>query len=67
MKGTNMTDKILRLADLEKKIALSRTTIYRMMDESLMPKQLQLVSRAVGWRESTIDAWFDSKTHPKSS
>jgi prophage regulatory protein len=62
-----MTDKILRLADLEKKIALSRTTIYRMMDESLMPKQLQLVSRAVGWRESTIDAWLDSKTHPKSS
>lgn len=56
-----MTDKILRRPDVEDITGLGRSTIYDWMKKGEFPKPVKLGSRAVGWRESDIVAWLESR------
>lgn len=53
-----MTDRILRRPEVEQLIGLSRSTIYEAIAQGEFPKPLRIGKRAVGWRQSTIDAWL---------
>lgn len=52
---------ILRMPEVESKTGYKRPTIYRFIKEGLFPKQVPLGARAVGWVESEIDDWVQSK------
>lgn len=56
-----MTTKFLRRVHIEDMTGLSRSTIYAMMAEGRFPKPVKLSKRAVGWRESDVVAWLDSR------
>ena len=58
-----MADKILRRPAVEEMVGLSTSTIYAMMAENppSFPKPINLAKRAVGWTESSINAWLKSK------
>jgi prophage regulatory protein len=62
-----MPDFIMRRPDVEKRVRLSRSTIYSMMAEGAFPKPIQLGKRAVGWPESEIVAWLDSRKAGRSA
>ena len=51
-------DRLLRLPEVMTRTGLSRSTIYRKMREGSFPEPLKLGVRAVGWRESDIEAWM---------
>jgi prophage regulatory protein len=53
---------ILRRPAVELMTGLSRSTIYQQIAEEVFPKPLKLGKRAVGWRESDIIQWLDSRT-----
>lgn len=53
--------KILRLRAAKDWTGLSRSTIYAMMKNGTFPKSLSLGARAIGWLESDIQAWIDSR------
>ena len=53
-----MTDPILRLAAVQERVPLSTSAIYAAMARGDFPKPIKLTGRAVGWRESTIEAWL---------
>ena len=53
--------RVLRLKEVEKKIGLKKPTIYRMMKEGKFPRPIQLNERAVGWIESGVDKWIESR------
>ena len=53
--------KILRLRATKEWTGLSRSTIYAMMKNGTFPKSLSLGARAIGWLESDIQAWVDSR------
>lgn len=42
-------------------VGLSRSTIYTLMAAGKFPNSIPLGERSVGWLESDIDAWIDSK------
>ena len=50
-----------RRRDLEKKLGLSRSTIYRMMDAGNFPRPVQIGTRAVGWCSLEIENWMDNR------
>jgi prophage regulatory protein len=50
------TDRILRLPAVRQRIPLSVATIYRRIAAGQFPKPVPLGARAVGWRESEINA-----------
>ena len=52
-----MAMRMLRRPAVETTTGLSRSTIYAMMAEGTFPKPVRLGKRAVGWPQSTIDAW----------
>ena len=59
-----MTDgsrRIVRRQEVERQTGLSRSSIYAYMKDDKFPKQLKLGRRAVGWRQSEIDAWLESR------
>ena len=57
-----MHERICRRPDVEKMVGLSRSTIYAMIAEGSFPKPVKLGKRAVGWRESEVNAWLKSRT-----
>ena len=54
-----MVTPILRRPDVEAVTGLSRSTIYKWMDEGSFPKPVKLGPRAVGWREADINDWLN--------
>ena len=54
--------RIIRRTDVQKMTGLSRSTIYKWMDEGLFPKPVKLGPRAVGWVEDYIDTWINDRT-----
>lgn len=50
-----------RRPSVERQTGLSRSTIYAMMAEGTFPRPIRLGKRAVGWRDSDIAAWLESR------
>ena len=53
--------KILRLPEVLARVGLCRASIYDHMTRGSFPKQITIGSRAVGWVEHEVDAWFASR------
>jgi prophage regulatory protein len=56
-----VSDSFLRLADVQRRVPFSRSTIYLMISRGEFPKQISLGARAVGWLKSEIDQWIESR------
>lgn len=56
-----MSETILRLPEVMRRTGLAKPTIYLYMRNGTFPKTVALGVRSVGWRESDIAAWIDSR------
>jgi len=54
-------DRIMRMKELTTLIGLSRPTLYEMMRDGIFPRPIHLGRRAVGWRESVINEWLETR------
>lgn len=59
--GVNMCNKIIRLSGVKNMVGLSRSTVYSLIAAGKFPKSISLGERSVGWLESDIQAWIDSR------
>jgi prophage regulatory protein len=55
---TDHNDTILRLPAVLERTGLSRSTLYRKIDQGTFPRQIKISERCAGWRSSAIDAWL---------
>ncbi len=53
--------QVLRLPQVKELTSLSKSTIYRLMDEGDFPKQISLGARSVAWEKSQVEQWCHSK------
>ncbi|MFZ6864224.1 helix-turn-helix transcriptional regulator [Undibacterium sp. Ji67W] len=58
---TEKIGSILRLPKVQSKVSLSKTSIYAGMKNGTFPKAYKLGERAIGWFESDITAWLESR------
>lgn len=59
-----MSDVVLRLPEVTKRIGLSRSSIYARLAEGDFPLPIQLGgdnSRAIGFRATDIDEWLANR------
>lgn len=56
-----MTNKILKLPEVMKATALSRSSIYAFVSKGRFPAPVKLSERAVGWLESEISAFINQR------
>jgi prophage regulatory protein len=50
----------MNLKDVITTTGLSRSTIYKKMDEGRFPKSLKLSETCVRWKDNEIAEWIDS-------
>lgn len=60
-------NKIFRLSEVQQITGLSKSTIYLMMKNEEFPKNIMLGIRAVGWAESDLRAWVETKLSKKQA
>ena len=53
--------KVLRIEDVMRLLKLSKATIYRMMKLDEFPAPIKLGIKCVGWMESDILEWLQSR------
>lgn len=49
-------DRLLRASEVIKKLGISRTTLYRLIEKGIIPKPLHLGSKIIVWPLSQINA-----------
>lgn len=57
-KMTQDQDRILRIRAVLQRTGLSRTTMYRKMQNGTFPKSIRISTRCAGWRESAVNEWM---------
>ncbi|MBC2663860.1 AlpA family transcriptional regulator [Novosphingobium flavum] len=50
--------RLIRLKEVQYRVGLGRSTIYRWMAEERFPKPVQLGGYAVAWAQEDIDSWI---------
>ena len=66
---TDTPDRILRLKAVLERTGLSRSTLYRKIQQGSFPRNVQISTRCTGWRESAVVEWmrnpifYDAKDH----
>lgn len=53
-----MTDRLLKLSDVEATIGLGHSWIYEKIRAGQFPAPVKLSERCVRWRESEVSAWI---------
>ena len=51
-------DRILRIKSVLDRTGLSRSTLYRKVQNGSFPRQIAISTRCAGWRESAVNAWM---------
>ena len=57
----SMQDILMRRREVEKVLGISRSSIYRLMQEGRFPRPVRIGPAAVRWRASDITAWVESR------
>lgn len=52
-------ERILRIRLVLERTGLSRSTLYRKIQDGKFPRQLKIADRCVGWRESVVNEWLN--------
>jgi prophage regulatory protein len=53
--------RLIRLKEVQHRVGLGRSTIYRWMAEGKFPKPVQLGGYAVAWAEDDLEGWISSR------
>lgn len=67
---TDAPERILRINTVLDRTGLSRSTLYRKIQDGTFPKQVRIAARCAGWRESAINGWlrnpmfYSARDHP---
>lgn len=59
--------RLLRMKDLAEIYGFPASTIYLWRSKGLFPEPIQLAQNSIAWRQSTIEAWLDSRDHSQQS
>lgn len=57
---TDGNDRILRIKTVLDRTGLSRSTLYRKVQNGTFPRQVRISIRCAGWRESAVNAWMQN-------
>lgn len=55
------TPRILRIRNVVQITGLPRSTIYRLMSQSMFPRNIKLSTAAVGWDMADIELWLSER------
>ncbi len=60
-------DRLLRIRDVSAITALSRSTIYRRLDDKTFPEPVKVSRVAIRWKESALNDWMSRLIESKAA
>jgi prophage regulatory protein len=57
----NQQKRLIRRADLRRKVPLSDSHIYELEKAGKFPARIQLTPRCVAWDEAEVDSWIEAR------
>lgn len=57
--------QLLSVRDVASRLAVSRSSIYRLLKESDFPKPLRIGEGRTAWREDEIVAWIEARSEAR--
>ncbi len=54
-------DRYIRIKELSEMLSISKSSIYRLVQENKFPKQIKLAERTAVWKLSAINDWVAEK------
>tara|TARA_R100000687_G_C6442359_1_gene161187 strand:- start:452 stop:682 length:231 start_codon:yes stop_codon:yes gene_type:complete len=57
--------RFLRLTEVQERVGLGRTSIYKLIGEGKFPKPVHILGRNVAWVDSEIDEWMMDRIDEK--
>ena len=59
---TTTADRVVRPREVRELLGnISKSTLWRWIAKGQFPRPMKLGERAVGWRQSTLNEWLDSR------
>jgi prophage regulatory protein len=55
------TDRLLRLPDVIARVALSRSTILRLVAVGRFPAPMRISERAIAWSAAAVEEWIAAR------
>jgi len=59
--ATTESIRLIRLPDVMAATGLSRSAIYKFMNDGTFPKAIPLGARAIGWQYSAVQEWIENR------
>lgn len=56
--SSDSSERILRLDAVLERTGLSRSTLYRKIEQGSFPRQIKIAPRCAGWRQSAVADWL---------
>ncbi len=56
-----MANRMLNAREVVERVGLHRSTIWKKVRAGTFPAPIELADNKIGWPESTITAWLDSR------
>jgi prophage regulatory protein len=56
-------DRIIRKAQVLECVGMKATWLHEQVKAGKFPRPVRLGERAVGWRQSDVEAWLESREH----
>jgi prophage regulatory protein len=53
--------KLLRMRQVLEQTGLSRSVLYRLVDDGSFPRPVKLGERSIAWRSEDVDAWIAAR------
>lgn len=53
--------RVLRLPEVVERVGLSKSSVWRLIQQGEFPRPIRLGGRAVGWRDDEIEYWIESR------
>lgn len=60
--GADSYNHFIRVDEVSRLVALSRSTLWRLERQGKFPARRQLSARAVGWLIDEVEAWIAART-----
>lgn len=61
MKTEKDTPTLLRLPEVKRRTGISRSLIYRLIQEETFPRNIPLGGRTVAWSSIDVDLWINER------
>jgi prophage regulatory protein len=61
MEQVTPLSRLVRIKEVLQLIGLSKTTLYKMIQEGKFPKSVSIYGSAVGWKQDEVADWINSR------